>query len=730
MQPRASGRGRVLPLLSIVLLLSILLLGAHASTDGEPPFNSVKDIKAFMYKTMTFTGGWYRILNSTSAAVGSTNPIPGQVVSGVLMLASYVTWPLTEARVLVCTTDNYEQVLNELLGDEESAGHVVGVLVSSGGPLPAQLSSSEKFPGSWNAPYPEKNFPWNPSGSGLNRQAVNFPVIRITPSLVDDVLQRAEYNQQQGYSGSVYWADLTMFMAAQYNSTYCLQPAVSTCKPLGGFSVWAAMPPMAPLYPDMTAAEIRQGNGNGSLPVPSSMPLTLVTAQIDADSLFHDYTQACEASLSGLITMMAAMSILRDTGQAATYTRQLAFLALAGEPWDYMGSRRLLLEIEYNSTSVAGLNMSNLDQIIEVGQVGRGYSEASNSSSFYLHAQKPGTGFGDPNPLIATLQQAAALTTEAQVTVAPASSSTPGIPPSSLMSFLRVKPSIQGVVLADYDTAFSKYHFTDFDNGTFVFIEPMVSAAIVLARSLHALAAPPGAPPVVVNYTKITEFVQLVAWCLMIDGQPPFYSLRCSLVSSFIQVGYSDSNAEGVVQPYPWRYIGLAEPGTDDPTNITYKRDIFRYVWNQMANISASQHLDIACDPFVNVCSAGQVCVGWLAGQDSATSAATMGRCKVATAKFVMSTSTRVLYGQNADLSWYRTLVGEWADWNAKYSWPPDPLWSESDWSASSPTFRVYMVEDTNVQVYILISGILLTLATGVAVYLMQRVFEHRLKSD
>jgi hypothetical protein len=61
--------------------------------------------------------------------------------------------------------------------------------------------------------------------------------------------------------------------------------------------------------------------------------------------------------------------------------------------------------------------------------------------------------------------------------------------------------AIQGVVLADFDTAFSKYHFTEFDNGTFVFIEPMVSAAVVLARALHALAAPPGAPPVVVSET-------------------------------------------------------------------------------------------------------------------------------------------------------------------------------------------------------------------------------------
>jgi nicastrin len=41
---------------------------------------------------------------------------------------------------------------------------------------------------------------------------------------------------------------------------------------------------------------------------------------------------------------------------------------------------------------------------------------------------------------------------QARPTLAKAASATnPGIPPSSLMSFLRVKPSIAGMVLTDFD---------------------------------------------------------------------------------------------------------------------------------------------------------------------------------------------------------------------------------------------------------------------------------------
>ena len=34
--------------------------------------------------------------------------------------------------------------------------------------------------------------------------------------------------------------------------------------------------------------------GNGSLVAPSTMPITLVVAHVDSDSLFHDYTQVCK----------------------------------------------------------------------------------------------------------------------------------------------------------------------------------------------------------------------------------------------------------------------------------------------------------------------------------------------------------------------------------------------------------------------------------------------------
>jgi nicastrin len=70
-----------------------------------------------------------------------------------------------------------------------------------------------------------------------------------------------------------------------------------------------------------------------------------------------------------------------------------------------------------------------------------------------------------------------------------ASGSNPGIPPSSLMSFLRVIPSVQGLVLAEFDEGFINPYFgSRFDNGSTINADGMASVAAVLAAAVHRLA--------------------------------------------------------------------------------------------------------------------------------------------------------------------------------------------------------------------------------------------------
>lgn len=57
------------------------------------------------------------------------------------------------------------------------------------------------------------------------------------------------------------------------------------------------------------------------------------------------------------------------------------------------------------------------------------------------------------------------------------------------MSFLRVNASIQGVVLTEFDTAFTNpYYASRFDNGSRVSADSIAATAAVLAAALHRLA--------------------------------------------------------------------------------------------------------------------------------------------------------------------------------------------------------------------------------------------------
>lgn len=64
--------------------------------------------------------------------------------------------------------------------------------------------------------------------------------------------------------------------------------------------------------------------------------------------------------------MLAAADALHTARLGAnTLQRRIVFLALAGDSWDYMGSRRLLWEMRRGSNATAGLDLNLIDQVWE-----------------------------------------------------------------------------------------------------------------------------------------------------------------------------------------------------------------------------------------------------------------------------------------------------------------------------------------------------------------------------
>lgn len=81
-----------------------------------------------------------------------------------------------------------------------------------------------------------------------------------------------------------------------------------------------------------------------------------------------------------------------------------------------------------------------------------------------------------------------------QVNLARASATNPGIPPSSLMAWLRANRSIAGAVLTEYDTAFSTADYdSPRDSADQIREAGIVGTAIAASQALARLAQQRGA---------------------------------------------------------------------------------------------------------------------------------------------------------------------------------------------------------------------------------------------
>jgi hypothetical protein len=63
--------------------------------------------------------------------------------------------------------------------------------------------------------------------------------------------------------------------------------------------------------------------------------------------------------------MLGALHALKAAAGApsSSYSKRIVFLALAGEPWSYMGSRRLLYEAATGSNATVGLDLSLVEKV-------------------------------------------------------------------------------------------------------------------------------------------------------------------------------------------------------------------------------------------------------------------------------------------------------------------------------------------------------------------------------
>ncbi|ONK58567.1 uncharacterized protein A4U43_C09F14400 [Asparagus officinalis] len=658
------------------MLLSILLflIPTHRVNGESSTLESVPDLEKAMYLNLE-AYACVRLLN-LSGEIGCSNPGRGKVVAPISRLKDAQD-QLAGARALLVPLAEMRSFFHRVSNDPHFAKNIAGVLVDSTGPqkILAGFSPAEKFPQAEFAPYRDLSYGWNLAGSGIMRNHYNFPVFLLSEESTSMVQETVATNEKSKNAYPVGVAEFDLAMqttnAGTRDSESCLRER--TCLPLGGYSVWSSLPPI-----NVSSLE-------------SPKPILMVLASQDSASFFRDKSLGADSPLSGLIAMLAAVDALSHVDGLDEFKKQIVFAVFTGEAWGYLGSRRFLHELDLSADAVNGLNGTMIEQVLEMGSVGKGFGQGA--TTFYAHLQGDSSARKE---ILSAFQTASNSLGSDNVNVKAADESNPGVPPSSIMSFLRKNSSVSGVVLEDFDTSFAnKFYHSHLDNPSNI---NSSSVAVLVARAIYVMAS--GRSPLdlmTLNSIKVNvSMVEELVGCLLTCDP----GLSCDIVKNFISPSSSCPN----------HYVGVFLDSPSDTEHPQYATDTSRFVWNFLAEKTSTPKNNLSS--CTGECSNSyEVCIG---------AETNGGRCVISTTRYIPAYSTRLKF---EDGSWHVMPVDASDSMGAV-----DPVWTESFWDTIG--VRVYTVQSSSYDRLILVAGVILTVSSYIAATYIRNYLSKALKRD
>jgi nicastrin len=637
---------------------------------------SVPDLVKSMY--VVLDGNPCVRLLSLSGEIGCSNPGRGKVVAPIVKYSS--SKELIDLSAILVPSEDFDNLFLRVSNDSFFAKNVAGILVESGAQNKLKgLSPDKKFPQHEFSPYQSDSYEWNPTGSGFMWKPYKFPVFLLSEDSTS-ILQ--EVTTKSARSKKAYTSDVAEFnvvmqttTSGTHDSESCLNEG--TCLPLGGYSVWSALPPINISSPE------------------TSKPIILAITSMDSASFFRDKSLGADSPISGLIALLAAVDALSQLDDLNKLPKQIVFGVFTGEAWGYLGSRRFLLELDQLSDSVSGLNSTLIETVLEMGSVGRGFDKGVGT--FFGHTS--GDSAVTNTTLDAFVQAENSLKSES-IKFSKASGSNPGIPPSSLMAFIKKNPKTSGIVIEDFNTVFhNKFYHSHLDNQSNINSSSIVAAASLFARSLYILANhKTNLTDLALNSVKVnSSLVEQLLGCLL-NCEP---GLSCDLVKHYITPTATCPN----------HYVGviLGEPSSSP--YLDYVSDVSRFVWNFLAEKTSKPSKNSTSCP-KDCGGEGELCVG------SETDG--KGVCVISTTRYVPAYSTRL-----------KLESGIWKISPHNSSDPmgeKDPIWTESNWDTIQ--LRTYSALDPSYDSLILVIGISITVLAYTAVIVIRALITKALKQD
>ncbi|XP_034558284.1 nicastrin [Notolabrus celidotus] len=422
-----------------------------------------------IYVHLNYTVPCVRLLNATHQ-IGCQSSLSGNVgVLHVLESEENVEWVLSTGRnppylVILEYPLFTRSVMMKL---KSGSSRVAGVAVIAPNTNPAQgFSPHTSCPNENSGVYSESYDPalahcnmtvWNPLGNGLAYEEFDFPMFSMKDDNDTQVIRQCYMDHNRAVNGSVPQYPLCAMqlyshMSAVTDTATCMRRndinfSISpemVCDPLGDYNVWASTRPL-----NNTVKGHKTGES-----------VVIAAARLDSRSFFFDIAPGAESGVSGFVTLLAAAHALRNATQEAPPNRNILYAFFQGETFDYIGSSRMVYDMQNNQFTV---DLDNVHSVLEIGQVG-----LRADQKLWLHSdpvsRKNSSVNEEVRKLIGNLQSASA---GSGVSVEQPSVSQP-LPPSSFQRFLRAR-QIPGVVLEDHQTAFtSRFYESMYDNAEYL----------------------------------------------------------------------------------------------------------------------------------------------------------------------------------------------------------------------------------------------------------------------
>ncbi|KAM3866169.1 nicastrin [Diretmus argenteus] len=552
---------------------------------------SCNSVEQKIYVELNHTAPCVRLLNATHQ-IGCQSSLSGDVgVIHVLESEENLEWVLSTGpnppyMVILESALFTRSIMMKLKnGSRRVAG--VAVVAPNSNPIES-FSPHTTCPNENTGVYSESYDPtmahcnvtvWNPLGNGLSYEDFDFPIFSLKEDNETEVIRQCYFDHNRVVNGTapVYplcAMQLFSHMAAVTNTATCmrrnninfsLNPEI-VCDPLRDFNVWGSTKPV-----NNTAKGHKEGES-----------MVIAAARLDSRSFFWDVAPGAEGGVSGFVTLLAAAHALRDATR--DLPRTIFYTFFQGEAFDYIGSSRMVYDMENNQFAI---DLDNVHSVLEIGQVG-----LRSGSNMWMHSDPVSRRNGSVNDQVSTLiDNLKAAATNLSLSMVELNVSQP-LPPCSFQRFLRVR-QIPGVLIADHQSAFNnRYYESMYDNAAYLnltypshltpeeqleFVTDMAKAltevATVVARALYQQAG--GAVDQVDNINADPQIVTQMLYGFLVQANNSWFQ---SLVPPELN-GMLKSSP-------PDYYVGVTMPQTQARTSTRLVQSLLANLTGTTVNIT------------------------------------------------------------------------------------------------------------------------------------------------